>query len=354
MRVGIIADAQYADSDALQGRYYRISLEKLHAAVDTFNAQGVDMVVNLGDLIDERMESYDPVMREIARLQMPVQHVLGNHEFWKVPYHEQASVLEVLGITTGYCELDIPGWRLLFLDGTELAEYAQGAHKEVREEAELCREGLQGHANNWIWNGALGEAQMAWIDWQLTDAEEKGLSAALFCHFPILPEGDGMTLWNDADLRVLLDRHPSAKAWFAGHSHTGSYLRPGDWHHLVLEGMLMTPDSNAFAVVNFYPEKLVVEGYGREPFRVLPMPGSGLPLVETFPDTLPPPDAMPDREIPCLHRRVQDAMGRWVLIDDAGGLEQPTPPRLKPGCYGSIEVSQGAFRFVRRIVLPGQ
>lgn len=353
LRIGVLADAQYADADALQGRYYRISLEKVHAAVDTFNALGVDMVVNLGDLIDERLESYGPVMREIARLQMPVQHVLGNHEFWQVPFHEQITVLERLGLRSGYCELDIPGWRLLFLDGTELAEYAQGAHRELADEAELCRAGLKGQANNWIWNGAIGAAQMAWMDWQLSDADARGLSVALFCHFPITPDGDGMTLWNDADLRVLLSRHPSAKVWLAGHSHTGSHRIAQEVHHLTLEGMLMTADSNAFAILDFYPDRLVVEGYGREPFRVLPLPGTAVEMVETFPDTQAPPDAMPEPEIPCLHRRVQDALGRWVLIEDVGGLEPPNPPRLRPGCYGSMEVSAGEYRFIRRVVLPG-
>lgn len=352
LRMGLIADAQYCDCDASLERYYRISLEKLHTAVDTFNARQVDLVVNLGDLIDKRLESYPPVLQEIGRLRMPVYHLLGNHEFWDVPYHMQRSLYDSLRLQGGYCELEFPSWRLLLLDGTELAEYAQGAHPDLELEGERCRNSLIGHGNAAVWNGAVGEAQMEWMEWQLTQAAHAGQQVALFCHFPISPPGHPMSLWNEADLRVLLARHPQARAWFAGHSHQGGYMHLQGLHHLTLVGMLMTPDSNAFAILNFYTDHIVVEGFGREPYRVLPMPGSHLAPVTCLPDTLPPPDAVPPPGFPCLHRRVVDALGRVILVEDQGGTAPPDPPRLKPGCYGIQEMTEGAWQMRRHVVLP--
>jgi predicted phosphodiesterase len=351
-RVGIIADAQFCDQDMMMGRYYRISLEKLHTAVDTFNAQKVDLVVNLGDLVDGRLESFPTVLREIDRLEMPVHHLLGNHEFWEVPFHSQAGVLDSLGLASGYCDLELPGWRFLLLDGTDLAAYSQGAHRELTEEAELCRDGLAGQSNAALWNGAIGESQLAWMEWHLRDAEARGERVALFCHFPITPPGHPMTLWNDAELRILLSRHPPVKAWFAGHSHTGGYRFLEGIHHLTFGGMLMTADSNSFAILDFYEDTVLVEGFGREPYRILGLDG-GTPQGHTIvpkAGTVKPAFFLP--QYPCIHRQVRDAMGRTVLIDDAGGNEAPSLPRLQPGCYHLLEGDGIRQRQSMRIILP--
>ncbi len=335
VRVGIIADAQFCDCDASQGRFYRISLEKLHAAVDSFNAQGVDMVVNVGDLIDKDLQSYPVVMREINRLKMPVHHLLGNHEFWEVPFHMQKTIYDSLNLQSGYCEMELPGWRFLMLDGTELAEYSQGAHPEMEVEGELCRASLKGHPNAAIWNGAIGEAQTKWIVQQLNEAAEADQKVALFCHFPISPEGHPMTLWNEADLRVLLSKFPQAQAWFAGHSHGGGYHLLQGLHHLTFGGMLMTPDSNAFAILNFFEDRIVVEGFGREAYRVLPMSGSAVESEAIFPDTLAEPDAIPEPIFPCVFRRILDVHGRQVWVGDYPQNQPSIPKNLKPGVMNS-------------------
>lgn len=352
MRIGLIADAQYCDHDADIGRYYRISLEKLHQAVDTFNAQRVDLVINLGDLIDQDLESYPLAMREVQRLQMPVYHVLGNHEFWNVPFQLQRSVLDTLGLANGYCDLSLPGWRLLMLDGTDLAEYAQGAHRDLQDEAEACRSSLDGHTNKAIWNGAIGRAQMAWIERQLAEADASGERVLLFCHFPISPPGHPMTLWNEADLRVLLARHRSAEAWIAGHSHTGSFVRIDSVQHLTLAGMLMSPDSNAFAILDLLPDRMVVEGYGREPYREVPIRGSAVASVELLPPPTERPDAMPPEAQHCIDRTFVSPFGRVVFSAETELDSADKLPRLRPGVYEILEHSEGHYAYRHVVVLP--
>ena len=68
LRFGIIADVQYADKDDAGSRNYRGSIDKLAAAVDTFNAQGVDFVINLGDFIDGGASNFDTLLSITGRL----------------------------------------------------------------------------------------------------------------------------------------------------------------------------------------------------------------------------------------------------------------------------------------------
>lgn len=352
LRIGLIADAQYCDCTADKDRFYRISLEKLHQAVDTLNERQVDLVINLGDLIDQRLGSYPRALRELDRLQMPLLHVLGNHEFWDVPFHDQASVLDTLALSQGYCDYLLPGWRLLLLDGTELAAYAMGAHEELRLEAEVCNSSLDGHANAALWNGAIGQAQLDWIAWQLAAADAAGEHVLLFCHFPIHPAGHPMTLWNEADLRALVSRYKSPAAWIAGHAHEALYAAVDGLHHLTLEGMLMTPDSNAFAVLDLYPDRLVVEGYGREPYRVLPLRGAAVVADTLLPEAGTPPDAMPPVEVLCIDRRVVDWRGVTIFSEETDDLGLPFAPRLPAGCYGILEQVAGQYRFGYHVILP--
>lgn len=352
LRIGLIADAQYCDCPADKGRFYRISAEKLAQAVDSFNAMDLDLVINLGDLIDQHLGSYPRVLRILDGLEAPLYNVLGNHEFWQVPFHSQAGVLDSLGLAGGYCDLRHPGWRLLLLDGTELAEYAQGAHRDLSDEAEACRESIARQGNAALWNGAIGQAQMAWIDWQLGEAERAGERVLLFCHFPVTPPDHPMTLWNDADLRVLLARHRSAEAWVAGHSHDRGYERRDSVHHLTLTGMLMGPDSNAFAVLNVAEDRLVVEGFGREAYRVLPLRGSAAAPETILPERVERPDALPPSEPGCMLRLTLDVMGRLQSTEETESGTAPMTARLRPGYYGLLEYEEGQMRVKRLAILP--
>ncbi|MFA9407183.1 MAG: hypothetical protein ACERKX_15350, partial [Anaerolineales bacterium] len=62
LRVGLVADPQYADNPVAGKRYYRESLWKLNEAIVTFNAKHVDFVQNLGDIIDKGWENYDSII----------------------------------------------------------------------------------------------------------------------------------------------------------------------------------------------------------------------------------------------------------------------------------------------------
>ncbi|MCK7476410.1 MAG: hypothetical protein M0C28_01610 [Candidatus Moduliflexus flocculans] len=56
-------------------------------------------------------------------------------------------------------------------------------------------------------------------------------------------------LWNDGEVVARLERHPSVKAYFAGHNHDGGLAVKNGIVYLTFAGMVETPDTSASAVV---------------------------------------------------------------------------------------------------------
>ena len=83
LKVGLVADPQYANQPPSGKRNYRESLWKLQEAIDTFNSNKVDLVQNLGDIINDKWESYEAILPLYYKLNPDINnyHLLGNHEF---------------------------------------------------------------------------------------------------------------------------------------------------------------------------------------------------------------------------------------------------------------------------------
>ena len=284
---------------------------------------------------------------------MPVYNVLGNHEFWEVPYHSQKTVLDSLNLGHNYCTLDVDGWRLLMLDGTDLAEYAMGAHPETHDEGEISRLDAKGKHNAVLWNGAIGQQQLLWMEQQLAEAAFLGKPVAIFCHFPINPAGHPLTLWNDAVLRDLIAKYSTVEAWFAGHAHEGGYTWQDEIHHVTLQGMLMSPDSNAFAILNFFPDRIEMQGFGREPSRILANKSTQAAIAKTF--VHPPqkaPIVLPPPEHPCETLRIKNALGEYIFIGESGGISAADLPKMSAGVYEVRKEIEGKISFEKLVVLP--
>ena len=119
------------------------------------------------------------------------------------------------------------------------------------------------------WNAAIGADQVAWLKKQLTETRKAGEKAILSCHYPILPD-NAHNLWNDQELLTLIDSHSDTViAWFNGHNHAGNYAKRKGVHYVTVHGMVDTPDSNAYAVLDVLPNALRINGSGRVPDRLL-------------------------------------------------------------------------------------
>jgi hypothetical protein len=108
-----------------------------------------------------------------------------------------------------------------------------------------------------------------WLKRQLSEAVATGEKAILSCHYPILPD-NGHNLWNDEEILSVIDDHADTViAWFNGHNHAGNYAERNGVHYVTVHGMVDTPDTNAYAILEVLPDALRIRGSGREPDRLL-------------------------------------------------------------------------------------
>jgi len=272
---GVIADAQYGDKDTAGSRHYRESLAKLASAVDTLNQRDTAFVIQLGDLIEGVAEdparSADELDRALAvydRIDAPAFHVVGNHCFKA----GRATLLRELRLERFYYDFTVPGapgWRFVVLDGNDISLYAWPPDGPEHARAVAYYDAMGRTSPEW--NGAVGPDQLAWLDDVLTAADDHHEKVILFCHFPVYPDNIH-NLWNADEVRGVIESHGCVEAYLCGHNHAGSYALHDGIHYLAFKGMV-EHDTNAFAVVEVYPDRLDVIGFGREPSRTLTLEG---------------------------------------------------------------------------------
>lgn len=270
LRVGLMADAQYADLDPVGTRYYRASLGKLRQAIDHFNGQELDFCVHLGDLIDKNWSSFDDVLKPVAASRHRLYQLLGNHDF-AVLDAEKPKVPGRMGIPKRYFAFEKGGFRFVALDTTEVSTYAhpQGTPPYQAATAELERLKAAKLNNAQSWNSGVGEAQIAWFETQCREAAAAGQKVIVFAHHPVFPAGNVHNAWDTEQILAAIDRHRNVVAWFNGHNHHGAFGVRDGVPYVTMHGMVETPESNAYAVAAIHPDRLILTGHDREPSREL-------------------------------------------------------------------------------------
>ena len=264
--IGAIADAQYGPAPNSGQRLYHTTPGKLAAAVADFNRRKLAFVVHLGDFIDRDWASYDALLPVAAKLRHRWHFVLGNHEF-AIDEAHKPLVAAKLGMPSRYYSFTHDGWLFLVTDGTDRSTFgwpAGSAEDRASRALHAAR-----YADKPDWDGGIGDVQMHWIDAELTRADRAGLKAMVLCHFPVWPENPH-NLWNAADVRALLERHPSAKIWLNGHNHDGNYGERAGIHYVNLKAMFDTPET-AYARLDVFADRVIVHGTGRQQDLTLPL-----------------------------------------------------------------------------------
>ena len=268
--VGLIADCQYCDCDYNKkwNNDYRKGLPRLQEAVTIFNDNAVDLTFHLGDFIDRDFNSFNEVSPIFESLAMPHYHVLGNHDF-SVADSLKPLVPLRLGLKQPYYKIATNNWLFIVLDGTDISLYKTNDTGTIND-AEKNRAYYQNLGRNQAkpWNGAVGGLQMVWLESQLKNAEKVNQKVVVFCHFPILPESSA-NLWNDVELVQLIEKYTAVKAFINGHHHSGNYVVHNSIHYLTLQGMVRSKEETAFAIITLKKHQIEVNGFGREPNRVL-------------------------------------------------------------------------------------
>lgn len=269
LRFGLITDIQYADVAPQGERHYRESLPKLDAILAHFAPKSLRFTLHLGDLIDRHIGSYAPVIEKLARLGHPCHHLLGNHDY-DLTDSEKAQVVSLMKMPHDYYALYLEGWRLLMLDTNALSTYKhpQPDARTAEAAAELATMTSQKRSNAVPWGGACGKSQLLWLRRELTAAQAAGDRVILCAHHPLLP-ADAHQVWDAEALLAILKEFSCVKAWFNGHNHAGDYALFEGIHCMTFRSVLHQPEVNAAATIALFPDRIEIEGFGREPSRQL-------------------------------------------------------------------------------------
>ncbi|XP_041670821.1 manganese-dependent ADP-ribose/CDP-alcohol diphosphatase isoform X2 [Cheilinus undulatus] len=315
---GVIADIQYADMDdgfnftRTRRRYYRSSLKLLKNALKSWGESAVkpDFILQLGDIIDGFNKNHeasdralDAVLEEFSSGPAEVHHVWGNHEFYNFSrsdllrsrlnstLHSERS----LNAAPADCDLyaysfsPVPGFTVVILDGYDVSLLGREESSDrYKDSLSLIRQHNHNEDLNCpvfkdleerytMFNGGFSKIQLQWLDSLLTSADENGEKVTVVCHLPVHPSSTTpiCLAWNYDELLSILRSHRSVVCFMAGHDHDGGYHKDKTTgtHHLTLEGVIETPpDSDAFATVSVYEDRMELRGYGRVRDRVLQFP----------------------------------------------------------------------------------
>lgn len=271
---GVVADVQYADADPQGERHYRESAPKLKAAVADLAHEQLAFTLNLGDLIDHDFRSFATVLPLFKPLGHPTRHLTGNHDY-SVGKADKEKVTPTLGLPAEHYAFSVSGVRFVMLDTNDASTYKHAPGTARHREAVAALEALvtAGRPNAQPWNGGVSPAQLAWIEKELAAADTVGAPVVLCSHHPLLPADSTNVAWNAGEVVEVIARHRCVRTCFAGHHHDGGQAVAHGVPFLTFKSIVHEPDVTAYAVVRLFPDRLVIEGRGREPSRTLPLRG---------------------------------------------------------------------------------
>lgn len=274
-RFGVIADPQYAakvpnpKSDGGLGRYYSNTLWKLSEAVEALNKEDLAFVITLGDIIERDWESYSHVLPIYGKLKARSLYLLGNHDY-EIGADFRDALLHTVGMESTHYDFGNGGYRFVVLDGNDVSLFGPPDGDPRRQLAQARIDALKakGAPNAQPWNGSISDQQFAWLEETVAKAKAAGEKVVLLGHYPIYPIGEDNALDSER-LTDFVAKSPNVVAYFCGHHHLGNYAELNGKHFLNFKGMVTTPTTTAYAVVEAYPDRLEVRGVDREPSRTL-------------------------------------------------------------------------------------
>ena len=252
LRVGIISDIHYAAKPNLNDRYYCHSLDKAKQAVETFNNNGTDFLVLLGDNIDETDKETD--IENLQRLDDLLEHfkgerhyVLGNHDLGELNKEEFIAQTGGEG-NSSYYSFTRGEYFFIILDGNfknDGAEYSRG---------------------NFHWTDSfIPSDQQKWLVNELKRSVSHEKKVIIFIHQILCDEDDSHGVKNADQIRRILEQQGNVLAVFQGHNHKGSYKIINGIHYIGIHPMVVG-ESNAYAELIICREgSLTLRGFGRQP-----------------------------------------------------------------------------------------
>lgn len=222
-RFGVITDIHHSNRPDTRTRKYSAALAKTAYFVTRMDAEGVDFVIELGDMVDQTINEKNPLetLSEIdaafTGFRGPHYHVLGNHEFDSIARMDLLNRLDNTGILAGetYYSFDLNGFHYIVLDADFTAT-------EPHQPFDMIAEGQIAW---WDWTEAWVPREE--LDWLAADLAASDLPTIVFSHQALhldaSAEGaEDFMINNAAEVRSLLEADGQVLAAFSGHDHRGA------------------------------------------------------------------------------------------------------------------------------------
>lgn len=308
--LGVISDVQYADADdgksaAGVARFYRESLRIVNAAASAWAAVpasqgGVAAVVHVGDTVDGGRAATGPggtgaaadaVQAALRSASRPLHFVLGNHEFAIGDRAALAERFRFAAASDGAAYRSFSpakGVRVIILDSYAESTVGWPAGNAVHAKAQAVLSkhnplpagkaqndpgALTGTERRWIaLGGAVGRAQLDWLDTQLQEARRSRERVIVFTHVPVHPRavstwcGPLCLAWDyEAVLAVLRPHAGTVAACVSGHDHFGGAVRDASGiAFITLQAVIETKrGGKAHGELRLYDRHLRLTGSGR-------------------------------------------------------------------------------------------
>ena len=120
----------------------------------------------------------------------------------------------------------------------------------------------------------MSDAQLAWLDAQLTDAAAAGDRVVVAVHQPLHEDTAPPVclLWNYDDVRRVLAKHAATcAAVLAGHAHRdgAAVCADGVLHRTFAAVLEAKPGTDCFATLELHDDRVVINGRGVESGEVV-------------------------------------------------------------------------------------
>lgn len=267
---GVVTDIQYADIDDREDQRFRQSPMRLEECVSLWNNSPIAFAVQFGDIIQgnagQTYDEFEQIASILDRVKAPLYHIIGNHCL----DIKLADLLKRFGMEKPYYDFTYENFRFIVLHGMDIS-----VHSEPKdgEDHRFATRFLAENPAFKAWTGAVGQAQLGWLEGRLKLARENEERVIILNHFPVISsttsEKHGI-LWNHEAVTNLIASSGVVAAHFNGHYHNGAYALENGTHYVTLESLVETPGGdNSFGIVEVYHDKLVINGSGVMTSRVL-------------------------------------------------------------------------------------
>lgn len=203
LKIGLIADPHYSSDERIGNRYPRRSLDKICSAADAFKSAHVDLIVCLGDMVNDEAGRNEENLRRISQplVSGGIECLLvqGNHDRELFTTEQLA---QITGMTTAPCSFVRGGIRIIALDGN-----FNGDGSPYRL-----------HDTDWTDTFLPGD-QLGLLHASLAESSE---DTYIFIHQCLDPNAETHHIvCNGAQVRSVIEASGKVKGVYQGHYHPG-------------------------------------------------------------------------------------------------------------------------------------